>query len=843
MSSYISIEGLDSSDELYKEAEALLVEHQNLRSVIDDLVEKTSQLRLDIGNEGLGSELRAKLDEYEQLGDPNLSEYKEGVRMHTLHGQATQAISDLKDAIDSSMSSPLDVSLVAALESAMAAYIGIEGLGESNTLYQKGVSVLAIYRSVRSALDALPAATQALQDNIGDTSLASALRDAMSKCTNLEPKASDASEYEAAQNVLNNHGLALPAIEGLRGAISSLKSSLDNVSLVEPLNTAMSSYISIEGLDSSDELYKEAEALLVEHQNLRSVIDDLVEKASQLRLDIGNEGLGSELRAKLDEYEQLGDPNLSEYKEGVRMHTLHGQATQAISDLKDAIDSSMANPLDASLVTLLENTMGSYVGIEGLTEGDTLYQKGVSVLAIYRSVRSALDALPAATQSLRGNLSNTGFAAILQEAMSKCANLEPKTEDTAEYTDAALVMGQHESLIRATEALTDASKALEDKIHDESLIAPLDTAMQDYLGALGTQNSDVFARAVSIKERHTQVRAAISTMVSATQELMDKLDEREKGAALLSAIGAYTAFQAGDIEELTQANTAIERHNTTLSLLEIMENQTEALKNNLALASFGDAAQKAREDYLQSGGQASNEKAVENAETLDLHRAFLDLIEEMAQQTSALAADISNETLGAQLREKLDAYEQQGDPNLAAYKEANRVHVLHERAKAAISGIKDAINAAMSSPLDSSLMASLESAMTAYCEIEGLTEGDTLYQKGVSVLAIYRSVRSALDALPAATQALQDNIGDTSLASALRDAMSKCTNLEPKASGASEYEAAQNVLNNHGLALPAIEGLRGAISSLKSSLDKRLFGRATQHGNVLLHLHRGFGFL
>ena len=654
------------------------------------------------------------------------------------------------------------------------------------------------------------------------------------------------------------------------------------------------------------------------------------------------------------------DAPFAEYEAAQNALDTQERYNESKAELEQAARELAKNLLVESSAERLLEAVAQFKSIENADMSCDAYALALRVYEDYRFFDSRFKTIPPESQNLRDNLHDTLRAQNLQSLLEECKGLEVNCAGSAEYAQALQVIELHNGLLGATDVLVNATKALQARLHDVSLIAPLDTAMQGYISASGKQDAAVYVDATEAKGRHAQVRSAITNMVSATQELMNKLDEKEKGAALFSAIGSYTAFQAGDIEELTQANTAIERHNTTLSLLEIMEAKTEALGFNLALVSFGAAAQKAREDYLQSGGQESNEKAVENAEILELHKEFLGLIAEMAQLASNLASDIGNETLGAELREKIDGYEQNGDPNLPEYKEANRVHLLHKQAKdalkalkeaseqlknsledtsleaplldamsqyravglsegdevykqatavldshriirriisemidfsgrlqsdignrelganlkqrleqyeqlgnpnlseykegvrmhtlhgqatQAISDLKDAIDSSMANPLDASLVTLLENTMSSYVGIEGLTEGDTLYQKGVSVLAIYRSVRSALDALPAATQALQDNIGDTSLASALRDAMSKCTNLEPKASDASEYEAAQNVLNNHGLALPAIEGLRGAISSLKSSLDNVLFGRATQHGNVLLHLHRGFGFL
>ena len=82
------------------------------------------------------------------------------------------------------------------------------------------------------------------------------------------------------------------------------------------------------------------------------------------------------------------------------------------------------------------------------------------------------------------------------------------------------------------------------------------------------------------------------------------LHDKELGKALLSAKGAYLGISGVDstITELAEAVTALEKHDKTLSLIEVMVSKTEVLASNLANVSIALDAIKARTTFLESEG-------------------------------------------------------------------------------------------------------------------------------------------------------------------------------------------------------------------------------------------------
>ena len=120
--------------------------------------------------------------------------------------------------------------------------------------------------------------------------------------------------------------------------------------------------------------------------------------------------------------------------------------------------------------------------------------------------------------------------------------------------------------------LTSQTEALEAQVHDTTSAGQVEGAMENYVSAEGDRGLEVYQRAKTAVQLHHQVRTAISTMVTATSELLAALTDKVKGQALLAAKGAYLGMSrvSSAIPEVAEATSALEKHDAILTLREAM---------------------------------------------------------------------------------------------------------------------------------------------------------------------------------------------------------------------------------------------------------------------------------
>ena len=384
MSSYISIEGLGSSDELYKEAEALLVEHQNLRSVIDSLVLATEALERSSLDEASASSLHVAISRFEDCPGRKLEqeEYKTATKVWSKHLALIDSLKAIQSRTNSLEQAPYDTGLASGLKSETAAYekLPLRDLGAP--IYTAAILLLERHDQITAILEQLKNANDALEGALDKPELAISVEGFLSDLGELGLDTHP--HITTAHSLLEAHRALLPLANALQAAVDNLRGNIASIGYGEELQAALRAYENVPGPNT--DLINQAHSLLSEHQ---ASFDRILIGATQALLDdIFNELAVRALQDELTNYGYSPSPNTSLMEGAQNALSQHAElnslVTQAIT-VNNTLLGSLGDPKEENLTgaeNLLEQLTGhEHPNIEALRSTVERYKLFIAFLA------------------------------------------------------------------------------------------------------------------------------------------------------------------------------------------------------------------------------------------------------------------------------------------------------------------------------------------------------------------------------------------------------------------------------------------------------------------------------
>ena len=119
--------------------------------------------------------------------------------------------------------------------------------------------------------------------------------------------------------------------------------------------------------------------------------------------------------------------------------------------------------------------MGTYESIDGVDKNIEAYQNANAAVKAHYALRSAIDAMVQATESLKGTLHDVSLASILQSRMDTYLSLDGADRGSPEFLDANATKNRHDAVRKAIVDLENSTTALQAQLHDSALVAVVET--------------------------------------------------------------------------------------------------------------------------------------------------------------------------------------------------------------------------------------------------------------------------------------------------------------------------------------------------------------------------------